>query len=828
MSLNFRRKAIEVLRKYKSIDLKLRENSCYELISYILFNVLRFVLRLKPVPYRKLVENHYRKKIDVISVDEKLVFLDCFWGRKVGGDPYAIYRKLKEKDNSLQFVWVKNKGVKVPSDVANDDRVTFVQHNTKAYAESLLRCKYLIHNSNLLPFYIKRSGQVLISTWHGVPLKRLGFDIDQPISYSVNTQRNFNVSDFIPVSTEYEYENIVCAYGGSIAKRSVVYSGSPRVDLTVSSDYQEIRERIGIPKKKKLILFAPTWRGSIVSVSSQVNDQVKAIKRMQRDFSDEYELVVSLHHLTKARLKEIDLKVKVAPDNMDVNELLQGVDVLVSDYSSIIVDFMVLDRPIILYAPDLEEYSTERGLYIDLNDLPVDVALTEDELVDSIKLQRKPSDYNSYGYYRQLLFPKSDGLSSDRLVDYIIGNKVVVHGELEERKKLLIYAGGLKDSGITVALKNLVTGLCFDSIDIIVLVDGRYEKTVPSFYKNLRFLKRFCDLIVVNRGLVKGGLESIVFKKYLSSPASLKNNEFEKLRCVFQREARRLFGGFSFDAAIDFSGYSYYWAMLISSVSADKSIIFQHSDMKAELDNPNRTHRHLVNVFYSYRFYSEVVSVSRAIKEVNEARLGNFYGDAKSDYVSNLVDLDRILKLSDTPVSVLSPEFSGVPEEVFKFISVSRLSPEKNLKFLITSFSKVIESGLNCVLFIVGDGSQKAELFSHAAAMGVDDRIVFTGHLNNPYPLIRHSDCLVFPSIYEGQGLVLLEAMMLGTYCIGGDIPAVREALRDTACEVVKLNVDEFSRSMSAVVEEGAPDVDFDGGNYCRASKERFLSIAFG
>src|SRR5690606_12811806 len=100
-----------------------------------------------------------------------------------------------------------------PDDVADNVNVDFVEHDSKEYADALLTAKYLICNSNFLPFFVKKNKQVFINTWHGIPLKRLGLDIDQAAIHSMNTQRNFNVADIIPVAGEYEFDNVVRAYG---------------------------------------------------------------------------------------------------------------------------------------------------------------------------------------------------------------------------------------------------------------------------------------------------------------------------------------------------------------------------------------------------------------------------------------------------------------------------------------------------------------------------------------------------------------------------------------------------------------------------------------
>ncbi|MEP3590473.1 MAG: glycosyltransferase [Marinobacter sp.] len=823
-----RKYVIRYLRAFKDLDVRLREWPLYELFSFHVYNVLRTFLGMHKLPYRKVVAHHYLKSYRHINVEDNLALFDCFWGRKVGGDPYAIYREMVRKNPELKCIWVCNKGVSVPDDVSENKSVSLVAHDSKEYAEALLRAKYLICNSNFLPFFVKKPGQIFINTWHGTPIKKLGFDIEQSLSHSTNTQRNFNVADFIPVSSDYEKDHIIKAYGGADFKNNVHLLGAPRLDLTISSNRSSLLNKLGIDSQRKIVLYAPTWRGSIVSVSSQIDDQVAAIEAIKENLGDDVYLFVSLHHLTKQRIKNLSVNVDFVPDNIDINEFLSCVDVLISDYSSIVVDFLVLDRPVILYVPDYEEYRSERGLYIDVEDLPCLTCFNIEELVVAIGLDKKPSEFGVYSGLLNKVIPVVQGDSSEKIVSSVFSSTFDDFESPRSKYKVLVYAGSLKENGITSAFKSFVSYLSDRDVDVYVVVDPRYERNIPSFRSNVEIIRDKAEVILANGLGATLSDEYFAIRKLRSGGHELSDAEVAKCFSYFERASLRLFSDSSFDCAIDFSGYSYYWAWLMAFAPAKRKLIYQHSDMKAELDNPHRDHVGLESVFKAYHLYDRVVSVSAAIKSVNERALSGYYRSDSSISSANVIDFETIETKANVPVDFVCPEIANIPSETVVFVSVSRLSHEKNVTTLIEAFARLAREKIDSALVIVGDGNAYEELSRCAVAHGIDDRIIFTGNLTNPFPVMKRADCLMFPSYYEGQGLVLLEAMSLGTFCIGSDIPAVREVLSGTGCWVVPPRVDSLEDAMLRFVNERPVAINFDSDQYVKQAGNELWSALFG
>ena len=128
----------------------------------------------------------------------------------------------------------------------------------------------------------------------------------------------------------------------------------------------------------------------------------------------------------------------------------------------------------------------------------------------------------------------------------------------------------------------------------------------------------------------------------------------------------------------------------------------------------------------------------------------NFKG---SNYFHNEEQPSNIISLIKLPQS-----------SEIAFISIGRLSPEKNHKLIIKAFSNIIKEYSNAKLYIVGEGPLKASLDKLIIKLNIQDKVILTGYLKNPYFLLSKCNCFVFPSSYEGMGLAALEASILNKY----------------------------------------------------------------
>ena len=142
---------------------------------------------------------------------------------------------------------------------------------------------------------------------------------------------------------------------------------------------------------KKVILYAPTFRGNIYKGFSTVPFDAKKIMNA---LDEDYVLLYKYHPL----LGNIDLGDSDRIMNMNgisTHKLFLISDYLISDYSSIVFDCMILGKPILFYVPDLEEYMNDLGVYVDVRELGYPVCINEDQLIENISFTDFILEYNT-------------------------------------------------------------------------------------------------------------------------------------------------------------------------------------------------------------------------------------------------------------------------------------------------------------------------------------------------------------------------------------------------------------------------------------------------
>jgi len=221
---------------------------------------------------------------------------------------------------------------------------------------------------------------------HGTPLKTLGLDVpgDFPTKKSEE--------DFIKKCKRWNFLCVQSKFVGDIVRscflfeKKVLNDGYPRTDILYTKnnaeDIGKIKEKLGLPKDKKVILYAPTWR-----IKNKF-DLMLDIESLRRRLSKDYVFILRLHQFSsKGWTQPVeDGFVYDLSEYDSAEELYLVSDVLVTDYSSVMFDYSILDRPIILFTYDFEEYSEKlRGTYFDIKSIPPGPILyTSREVEDAI------------------------------------------------------------------------------------------------------------------------------------------------------------------------------------------------------------------------------------------------------------------------------------------------------------------------------------------------------------------------------------------------------------------------------------------------------------
>lgn len=328
--------------------------------------------------YRVIMSFVFRVWGALIPVDDKLIIFVSFMGTGFNDSPKAVYDYIKTHPEYKQYrcIWAFEKPEKFPD-------LKKVKIDTPAYFKTALRAKYWITNTNIeRGLRFKKKNQVYLNTWHGIALKHIGNDVEGRNDF------NFDTVNYLVVSGGHDEKVWKSAFK---AKESTyLRCGMPRnEELWLADDEKKknIREKLGFPEDKKVILYAPTWRDSTDGGKSYEIKPPIHFNVWKKELGDEYIILFRAHHqTTKVLGVRYNEFVRNVSDYPSVNDLMIASDMLITDYSAIAFDYAVLCKPILCYAYDYENYLADRGTYFEIDDrYPNKSCRTEDELLARIR-----------------------------------------------------------------------------------------------------------------------------------------------------------------------------------------------------------------------------------------------------------------------------------------------------------------------------------------------------------------------------------------------------------------------------------------------------------
>ena len=357
------------------------------------------------------------------------ILFESYESRAYGDNARAVLEEVRRRDLRLRCRWVV-----VDGQTTLPPGVDAVARNSRAYYEALARSRYLIV-PNYRPmdtWYTTPPDQVVVQTWHGAPYKRIALDNARGEAFSApayaerlrreSARWNWLLS---PSPAATPLLRRAFDYGGPMLE-----TGYPRTDVFFAADREQraaaVRERLGLPPGKKVVLYAPTMRDD----HNYGNNRFRLDLRL--DVAAARAALAKDHVLLLRRhAKVVD---PIATDGgfardvslwPDVNELLLVTDVLVTDYSSLLFDFACTGRPMLFFTYDLADYRDRlRGLYFDPSMLPGPQLATSGEVVAAIRAApavRQQFDA-TYEWFTSRFCAWDDGGAAARFVDQVFGS----------------------------------------------------------------------------------------------------------------------------------------------------------------------------------------------------------------------------------------------------------------------------------------------------------------------------------------------------------------------------------------------------------------------
>jgi CDP-glycerol glycerophosphotransferase len=374
---------------------------------------------------QRTLRRGYYPAMSRTPVRDSVLFIS--WkGKQCGSNPLGIAEELRRRGDDREQLWaITDWSVPVP------EGGTGVLRGTQEYYEALARSRYLVSNDDMQAPFRKRNGQIYLQTWHGTPLKRIGFDISNPqfisgTAYFDHLARDVAQWDLLlspnPFSTPimrraFSYDGEICEYG------------YPSNDLLSRADTPEVaarvRERLGLPEGKRVVLYAPTWRDNQVYANGRRYrfDMRLDLERAWRELGQDHVFLIRGHHhmaddVPAGMRAGFAINVTAYPD---ITELFLVADVLVTDYSSAMFDYAVTGRPMLFFTYDLAEYRDSlRGFYFDFEaEAPGPLLATSAAVIQAVKdIDSIAVSYrDAYRHFAARFSSLDDGKAGARICD---------------------------------------------------------------------------------------------------------------------------------------------------------------------------------------------------------------------------------------------------------------------------------------------------------------------------------------------------------------------------------------------------------------------------
>ncbi len=360
---------------------------------------------------QKALERGYRRGSPEV---EDAVLLESYRGRSAACNPRGIGRALAEMRPSTRQYWsVVDGSVPVP-----EGSVRLIE-GSREWWRVRGSARVLIVNDWLRKRFRRRDHQHVLQTWHGSTLKRLARDRpDSGLRTRIAATREGRRWDALLVQNDFSAEHLASAY----AFRGPVWvEGYPRNDVLAEPSLAgDVRARLGFDDAKRIVLYAPTWREDRTAMVDHLD-----VATFAHALGSEHVLLVRGHSSTWEHGHDHDAPGLVDVTGYpDVSDLLLVADVLVTDYSSVMFDWVSTGRPIVFFVPDLSRYRGElRGFYADLlSEAPGSLVETTDDLVDAVLHAEDHRDEHADGLraWQERFTSRDDGQAGRRVVQRMI------------------------------------------------------------------------------------------------------------------------------------------------------------------------------------------------------------------------------------------------------------------------------------------------------------------------------------------------------------------------------------------------------------------------
>lgn len=783
----------------------------------------------------KLRYMHYFKKL---KINDNAILLESEHGSKTDGNIFYILKYLTSTEKYADYsIYISCRQGNIKQLTALFDNygikgVIPVVVSSFEYMKILASAKYLINDTTFMPYFIKKEGQVYLNTWHGTPLKTLGKKVNNARSEIGNVQKNFIVSDYLLYPNKYTMEHMVEDYMlENLTDAKALLAGYPRNTVFFNGNRgEEIAKELEI-QDKKIYAYMPTWRGNLNKPDTKANAYFQYyLYEFDRLLSDDEILYLNLHPLAKKNVDFDTFKhIRNFPSEYETYDFLNCAQCLVTDYSSVFYDFAVTGKKTVIFAFDEEDYFADRGVYKPLSSLPFTRVKTVEALVDKM---RKPKNYDDAEFLKEYC-EYDNPKAAEVLTDYVILGKeseLVTSVDIPKngKKNILLYLGNMAQNGLTASAFNLFNGLDLKACNYFVSFSAKAARangdTIAALPEGVAYIPIQGKS---NLNLIQKKIWIDFIKR--KAPFFIMNM---LLKNTWRYEIKRIFGNAHFDNVIQFSGYDTKMIMLFSKFECNTSI-FVHSDMVKEIETRGNQRKTLLK--YAYKTYDNVALVTEDLLEPTST----FVKDTDNfKYAHNVIARDEILRKGDlklkfdegvTRSTKSLEELKKILESDSKVIvSVGRFSPEKGHKRMIDAFNEVWKNNKDTYFTIIGGNQRDGlydELCEYIKTLPCGNNTVLILSMQNPMPLVKACDGFILGSFYEGFGLVLVEADILGLPVVSTDITGPRTFMKKYNGTLVENTKEGIKKGFELLLKGEVQKLNVDYTEYNRQAIDEFKAI---
>ena len=781
------------------------------------------LINFKECVFNSIIYNTYYNK----DIDENLVYLESRDGLDFTGNIFRIVEELSTGNYGNLKIHVHAKPQVV-------DKIRAFQKNYNLKIDKIItkeaiatktleKAKYIFTDSGIRPKYVKREGQIFINTWHGTPLKLMGADNTAEEHRLGNVQHPLLSSDYLLYPNEFMMDKMLNAYMiEKIYPGKILLEGYPRNSVFFTQS--KLKKDLNL-NDYEIFVYMPTFRGILMNRDdeSQKDDVEEYLTQIDSQLKNDQILFAKLHVLNESKIDFNKFKhIHPFPMGYETYDVLNMADVLITDYSSVFFDFANTQKKIILFNYDEKDYSSYRGFYFNLDELPFPKVQTVDELINELNT---PKNYDDTEFLDKFCtYDRPDAV--EHICRHIFLNQKECKETVvkNDNPNILIFAGALYKFGIASALFNLLNNVDRKKYNFFITFKQWEENIVKNHRGIFKLIPEDVEVLPLRFNLTPTVREKIDYNKfYLSSDDMECPESFDKL---FKRSFVKQFGTIKWDRVIDYDGYNHDETLMFTK-SGEKCDVWVHNDMIQE--NQCKGNQKLNILKEAYSEAENVCVVSSALikptSEISGCKDNIQVVHNLNDYESVIERSNKKLKLNKNTVVYNNDIHEVLKKSSLKFITIGRFSPEKGHKRLIKAFNRFCKDYPDAQLIIIGGyGVLYEETCRLVDSIEYGKNITLINNISNPMPIFKKCDLFILPSYYEGWPMVLMEADALNVPIISTDIESIR-AMGDYAGKIVPNSEDGILQGMYDFVSGNVNCKNSDFKKYNENAVDEFRKI---